>query len=65
MGECQHWVTMKSQNKIKTHNTPKSSKGMGDFYGVGVKNPVGKVRRDYIYKEISEKDVKEPPRALA
>lgn len=56
---------MKSLNKTKAHNTPKSAKGMGDFYGVGVKNPVGQVRRDYIHGEISKSDIRKPPKALA
>lgn len=37
----------------------------GDYYGTGVKNPVGKVRDSYIGSPASSKQVKKPPKALA
>lgn len=56
---------MKSQNKTKAFHTSSSPKGMGDFYGTGIKNPVGAIKRDFINGSLSPKKVKKPPKALA
>lgn len=49
----------------KLAHTANTRKGMGDFYGSGVKNPVGKVRDVMGLKPMSKKSVKTPPRSLA
>ncbi len=46
-------------------HTPKSPKGSGDFYGVGVRQPVGKMIRTYMNDSQSAKDVGTAPKALA
>lgn len=56
---------MKGVNKIKTAHTPKSSKGMGDYHGTAIKNPIGKVRDVMGMKDISPKKIKTPPKSLA
>lgn len=42
-----------------------SSMGMGDYYGQGIRNPVGRIRDGAGQREVSNKDLKIPPRALA
>ena len=49
--------------KIKTAHTPKSAKGMGDYYGSGIRNPIGKIRD--VSGEKSPSKLKKPPRSLA
>jgi hypothetical protein len=39
--------------------------GMGDYYGTGVKNPIGTPRRDYINDVVSPKKMGKPPKTLA
>ena len=40
--------------------------GMGDNYGMGVKNRIGKVRRSYSNQsEMTKRQLKTPPRSLA
>ncbi len=38
--------------------------GAGDYYGTGVRNPVGKLR-DFGIKPVSKKGLKIPPKKLA
>jgi hypothetical protein len=42
-----------------------SSMGMGDYYGQGVRNPVGRIRDSMGQREIPEKELRVPPKALA
>lgn len=38
----------------------------GDYYGMGIKNPVGKIRESTVGQEpVSEKGLKKPPKSLA
>lgn len=58
---------MKS-SKIKSKaspaaHTPKSPKGMGDFYGSGTPQPVGKLRSGMTM--VSKVKAKKPPKSLA
>jgi hypothetical protein len=46
-------------------NFSRSSMGMGDYYGTGIRNRVGKIRDTMFEAEVSPKDLKVPPRALA
>lgn len=39
--------------------------GMGDFYGTGVKNPVGRIRDSYTTTPVAPGKVKTPPKSLA
>ncbi len=50
----------------KFSHTPRSSKGMGDYYGTGIKAKVGKIRRDTMgMTEVSSGNLKKPPKSLA
>lgn len=53
----------KSLNK-ESHVSP-TKKGMGDYYGTGVRNPIGKVRDVTGINPVSPKKIKTPPRSLA
>lgn len=44
----------------------KSKFGSGDYYGVGVKQPVGKSRVDMLsFSKVTDKKIKTPPKSLA
>lgn len=45
---------------------PKYSQGMGNYYGSGAKNPVGKMRSDSVgYRPVSKKQLGTAPKSLA
>ncbi len=46
-------------------NTAKSQTGMGDYYGVGIKNPLGRSRDVMGMSDIKPKKLKKPPKTLA
>ncbi len=66
---------MKLTHSAHTPNTNKSSgdwhvshtsMGMGDYYGTGVKNPMGRMRDDSMGAiAVTPKKLKKPPRTLA
>ncbi len=39
--------------------------GMGDFYGSGVRNKVGRIRDSYVTNPSKPKSLKKPPKSLA
>ncbi len=49
----------------KFSHTSNSRKGMGDYYGTGVKNPMGKAIDVFAEKAPRAKDKGRPPKALA
>lgn len=52
-------------NRNQVH-TPKSPKGMGDYYGTGVKQPLGRVVRDTIgMVNLTPSELKKPPKSTA
>lgn len=53
------------QNKL--WHTPKSSKGMGDHYGNGIKAKVGKIRDMYPVEGFNQQihNKRNPPKSLA
>jgi len=51
-------------NRNQVH-TPKSPKGMGDFYGTGIRQPLGKMRDGMGMQEITKAKMKKPPKSLA
>ena len=55
----------KLKSKVKQGHTSNSQIGHGDYYGTGIKNPVGKIRDMTGVKEIKPPKLKMPPRALA
>jgi len=60
---------MMKNNKVRTPmnaHTPKTQNGMGDYYGSGIKQKVGRVREDFmIGKPKSPQSFGKPPRKLA
>lgn len=57
-------TNVKAIKAPKSAHTPNSKKGMGDFYGTGVKNPVGKQGSGSSMPKIKSKTVGRAPRAL-
>jgi hypothetical protein len=55
--------------KIKTpmeSHTPKNKIGMGDHYGSGIKNKIGRMREDSMgMMPVDRKGLNNPPRSLA
>lgn len=56
---------MKPPKPLKNAHTSNSKKGAGDYYGSGVRNPVGKVKEVMGMKPMSAKDLKKKPKSLA
>lgn len=54
---------MKKANK-QAH-TPKSPKGMGDYYGMGIKNKMGRIISGFGMDSIKSNKLKKPPKSLA
>ena len=55
---------MKKSNKTESH-VSKTKYGSGDFYGTGIRNPIGKVRDVMGMKATNPKKLKNPPKSLA
>ena len=49
----------------KTAHTSNTKKGMGDYYGTGFKNPIGKPREIMAMKSKASKNLGKAPRSLA
>ena len=57
---------MKKSKKLKQFHTASKQIGMGDFYGSGVKNPVGKVLYDSVNNtRVSKNNLAKAPKKLA
>lgn len=53
------------KGKVYESHTEPTKFGMGDYYGTGMKNPVGKMRSDSVgYTPISRKGLKTPPTSV-
>lgn len=51
---------------LKQSHTSNSKIGSGDYYGVGIKNPIGRVRENSMtYGSPSPTKMKKPPKSLA
>lgn len=46
-------------------HTDSKRTGMGDFYGTGVRNPIGKMRDGSGMIPVTPKGLKKPPKSLA
>jgi len=57
-------MTAKTKRPANVH-APKSPKGMGDYYGTGVKAKVGKMRDSLGFEAITPSKEQKPPRSLA
>lgn len=55
----------KKPGKNKFAHTPDTKFGMGDSYGTGVRQKLGKVIEGMGIKTVSKKGLKKPPKALA
>jgi hypothetical protein len=52
--------------KHRESHTAPTKFGMGDFYGTGVKQKVGRLRGDTVgFREVEPSKMKKPPRSLA
>lgn len=56
--------TLKGVKGLNEAHTPNTKYGMGDFYGTGMKNPMGKVIEG-IGKTIPKAKIGKPPTKLA
>jgi hypothetical protein len=57
---------MKKLKPTKAVHTSMSTKGMGDYYGTGIKQKQGRIRDDYMGTiSMTPKALKKPPRSLA
>lgn len=43
----------------------RSSMGMGDYYGTGIRNPMGKMKEGVGQQYVNHKQLKTPPKNLA
>ncbi len=57
--------SMKPKKTVKQHNTSRSQIGMGDFYGTGMKQKVGRTKDIMTEKNLTKKQMKSPPKSLA
>ncbi len=56
----------KKEKAVPNAHTAHTKYGMGDYYGTGVRNPVGKMRSDSVgIVPVSPKNMKKPPKSLA
>lgn len=49
----------------KENHVAPTKYGMGDYYGQGIKNPIGRVRDSYVDMPMKSKKVGKPPKSLA
>jgi len=55
-----------SKKSTKFSHTPKSARGMGDYYGTGIRAKIGKVVYDSMgMHEVTPEKLKTPPKSLA
>jgi hypothetical protein len=53
---------LKPAKQVHTANT---KYGMGDYYGTGVRNPMGRMRDGFGEYPATESQLKKPPKSLA
>lgn len=56
---------MKKTKKTKEWHAPKSPKGMGDYYGTGIRQKLGRMREGMGMETLSTRQLKTPPKSLA
>ena len=57
--------SIKGKTAPKTAHTSNTKKGMGDYYGTGVKAPVGRMRDGMGMIPVTKKGLGKPPKSLA
>lgn len=72
MVDIQKWIVtklakteLKKYKKFKTAHTSSSQIGMGDYYGTGIRNPMGRVRDTMEGNYVAPRKLKKAPKALA
>lgn len=56
---------MKKGKKYTEAHSANKKFGMGDYYGTGIKNPMGKMRDSSVgARPVSKKGLKTPPKSL-
>ncbi len=56
--------SLKGKKKAESHTAP-TAYGMGDYYGTGVKAPLGKMRGSTVgYRPVPQGKLGKPPKAL-
>ena len=57
------------KNRTKTSrdqaHTPKSPKGMGDYYGTGIRQKMGRMISGFGLETLGPNELKKPPKSLA
>lgn len=57
--------SLKTKSKASGHTAP-TPYGMGDYYGTGIKAPLGKIREGTVgYQPVSPQKMGKPPKKLA
>lgn len=54
-----------TKSKHKEAHASSAKKGIGDYYGSGIKNKVGRMRDGFGINAVRKKGLKTPPRSLA
>jgi hypothetical protein len=55
-----------SKKSYQFSHTPRSQKGLGDFYGTGITAKIGKMRDDSMgMQAVTPPKMKKPPKSLA
>ena len=55
----------KAKSKANNAHTANTQYGMGDYYGSGIRNPVGRIRENMMETPMSSKKIGKPPKSLA
>lgn len=57
---------MKKGKKLGVAHTARSPRGMGDYYGTGIRQPLGRVRDGTMgMVKVTPKKLKTPPKSVA
>ena len=56
---------MKKIKGLKNAHTSNSKRGMGDYYGTGIRAKVGKIRNSYLEIPMSNKKLGKAPKSMA
>ena len=57
---------MKNLKPAKEWHSANQKYGMGDYYGTGIKQKVGRIREDSMgFNNVSDQKLKTPPKSLA
>ncbi len=58
-------MTKVKPGKYKQAHTDNTKYGMGDYYGTGITNKIGKIRDVTGYEGFKQGNTKKPPKSLA